>query len=44
MFQHPLVAAAERLLKLCRASEGRPNKDLQRWTKEIERLSNAIEK
>ena len=39
-----LVAAAERLLKLCRASEGRPNKDLQRWTKEIERLSNAIEK
>ena len=38
------VAAAERLLKLCRASEGRPNKDLQRWTKEIERLSNAIEK
>ena len=38
------VAAAERLLKLCRASEGRPNKDLQRWTKELERLSNAIEK
>ena len=38
------VAAAERLMKLCRASEGRPNKDLQRWTKEIERLSNAIEK
>ena len=39
-----LVAAAERLMKLCRASEGRPNKDLQRWTKELERLSNAIEK
>uniref|UniRef100_UPI0025FFD758 MBL fold metallo-hydrolase RNA specificity domain-containing protein n=1 Tax=Selenomonas sp. TaxID=2053611 RepID=UPI0025FFD758 len=38
------VAAAERLMKLVRASEGRPNKDLQRWTKELERLSNAIEK
>ena len=39
-----LVAAAERLLKLCRAAEGRPNKDLQRWVKEVERLSDAIEK
>ena len=39
-----LVAAAERLLKLCRAAEGRPNKDLQRWAKEVERLSDAIEK
>ncbi len=39
-----LVAAAERLLGLCRKAEGRPNKDLQRWTKEIQKLSELLEK
>jgi metallo-beta-lactamase family protein len=39
-----LMAAAERLLKLCRAAQGRPNKDLQRWTRELEKLSDAIER
>ena len=39
-----LVAAAERLLNLCRRMEGRPNKELSRFSKEIEKLSNAMEK
>ena len=38
------LAAAERLLKLCRAAEGSPNKDLQRWTKELTRLADTMEK
>ncbi|MCR5576557.1 MAG: MBL fold metallo-hydrolase [Oscillospiraceae bacterium] len=39
-----LVAAGERLLKLCRAAEGRPNKDLSRWAKEILKLADILEK
>ena len=39
-----LVAAGERLLKLCRAAEGRPNKDLIRWAKEISKLVDIIDK
>ncbi len=39
-----LVAAAQRLLRVCKAMEGRPNRDLKRFTEEIEKLSNAMEK
>ena len=39
-----LLAAAERLLAICRKLKGRPNKELQRYTKEIEKLSDAMEK
>ena len=39
-----LLAAAERLLAICRKLEGRPNKELQRYTKEIEKLSDTMEK
>ena len=39
-----LVAAAERLLRICKSMEGRPNKDLIRFEKEIEKLSDSMEK
>ncbi len=39
-----LVAAAERLLQICQTMKGRPNKDLARFTKELEKLSNAMER
>ena len=39
-----LVKAAERLLRVCRSMEGRPNKDLIRFEKEIEKLSDSMEK
>ena len=39
-----LVAAAERLLRICKTMEGRPNKDLARFEKEIEKLSDSMEK
>ena len=39
-----LVAAAERLLRICRRMEGRPNKDLIRFTKELDKLSDTMEK
>ena len=39
-----LIAAAERLLRICRRLEGHPNKDLIRFTKEMERLSDSMEK
>ena len=39
-----LIAAAERLLRICRGMEGHPNKDLIRYTKELEKLSDAMEK
>ncbi len=39
-----LVAAAQRLLRVCKSMEGRPNRDLKRFTEEIEKLSNAMEK
>ncbi len=39
-----LVAAAERLLKICRRLEGRPNKELMRYAREIEKLSESMEK
>ncbi len=39
-----LVAAAERLLRLCRRMEGIPNKELIRYTKEIEKLSDSLER
>jgi len=38
-----LIAAAERLMRVCRKLEGHPNKELQRVTKEIEKLSDSIE-
>ena len=39
-----LLAAAERLLRICRKLEGHPNKDLIRFTKEIDKLSDSMEK
>ena len=39
-----LIAAAERLLRVCKSMEGRPNKDLIRFEKEIEKLSDSMEK
>ena len=39
-----LIAAAERLLRICRRLEGHPNKDLIRFTKELDRLSDSMEK
>ena len=39
-----LVAAAERLLRICRGLEGRPNKVLQQYTKAIDKLSDSMEK
>ena len=39
-----LIAAAERLLRICKSMEGRPNKDLIRFEKEIEKLSDSMEK
>ena len=39
-----LLAAAERLLRICRGLEGRPNKELVRFTREIEKLSDSMEK
>ena len=39
-----LIAAAERLLRVCKTMEGRPNKDLIRFEKEIEKLSDSMEK
>ena len=39
-----LVAAAQRLLRVCKTMEGRPNRDLKRFAEEIEKLSNAMEK
>ena len=37
-FHLALVRAAERLLAAARASEGRPNRELRRWTERIEQL------
>jgi hypothetical protein len=39
-----LISAAERLLRACRRMEGHPNKELVRFTKEIEKLSDSMEK
>ena len=39
-----LLAAAERLMRACRRMEGHPNKELVRFTKEIEKLSDSMEK
>ena len=39
-----LVAAAERLLRLVRGCEGRPNKELARYADQIEAIANKIEK
>ena len=39
-----LLEAAERLLRVCKTMEGRPNKDLTRFAKEIEKLSDSMEK
>ena len=33
-----LISAAERLLRAAKAAEGRPNKELKRWTEKIEEL------
>ena len=38
-----LLAAAERLLRICKKLEGHPNKDLQRYTKEISKLADRME-
>ncbi len=39
-----LVDAAERLLRICRGMKGHPNKDLQRFAREIGKLSDSMEK
>ena len=39
-----LIAAAERLLRICRRLEGHPNKVLQQYTKAIDKLSDSMEK
>lgn len=39
-----LVAAAERLLKACRAAEGRANKELASYAEQLNRLADKIEK
>ena len=39
-----LLAAAELLLRVCRHMKGRPNKDLIRFTKEIGKLTENMEK
>lgn len=39
-----LVAAAERLLKVCRAAEGRANKELASYAEQLNRLADKIEK
>ena len=38
-----LMASAERLMKAARALEGHPNKELQRFTKEISALAERME-
>lgn len=39
-----LVAAAERLLRVCRTLEGRPNKELASYADHISRMSDKMEK
>ena len=39
-----LVAAAEKLLKVCRTLEGRANKELARYADQIEKLIEKMEK
>ena len=39
-----LMDAADRLLAVCRSMEGHPNKDLQRYTREIIKLADHMEK
>ena len=39
-----LLAAASRLLAVCKTLEGHPNKDLQRFIKEINKLADHMEK
>lgn len=38
-----LIAAAERLLRCVKGCEGRPNRDLKRWTERLEQLIKEIE-
>ena len=37
-----LIAAAEALLRAVRGAEGRPNKELKKWTERIEALTRDI--
>ena len=37
-----LVAAAEALLRAVKGAEGRPNKELKKWTERIEALTSDI--
>ena len=39
-----LIAAAERLLQLCKRMEGKPNKVLQGFVRDINKLSDDMEK
>jgi metallo-beta-lactamase family protein len=39
-----LLAAAERLLKICKGLEGRPNRTLEGFAKDIDKLSDKIER
>jgi metallo-beta-lactamase family protein len=39
-----LLAAAERLLKICKRLEGRPNRTLEGFAKDIDKLSDKIER
>ena len=38
-----LIAAGTRLLAVCKTLEGHPNKDLQRFIKEINKLADHME-
>jgi hypothetical protein len=39
-----LLAAAERLLRICKRLEGRPNRTLEGFAKDIDKLSDKIER
>ena len=39
-----LISAAERLLRVCRTLEGRPNRVLEGYAKDIDKLSDKLEK
>lgn len=39
-----LLAAAERLLSICKTLEGRPNRTLEGFAKDIDKLSDKLEK
>lgn len=42
-FLHKFISACEALLKLAKASIGRPNRDLRHWTADVDRIRRDIE-